>query len=810
MRILHLITLMSAITACRSNNKATDKRSTDQPSTNAELALGTVEGTIIDQLAENFTEGWSERQVFLQKKSEKGKMPDFIKLALSDDELSQVHHGDEVRIKGDVGSTPEAGLTLFSADEIEVIKPANDGLQLTAAINGDVKVGVVIITQNNLTTVQGTTANLQQQIFDGPNSVKNYYAKLSHYNPQTGTGINLVGTMLGVVNLPTDLDYFGSCLTNQMKLKAKEILNGGPGATTDITKQFAQMIYVALPPNNCTVGGLAVVGEAIIVSNAPSGDIGPIEYPHVIAHELGHAMMQWTHAAGYGAEYGESWEPMGRNGGGLFYDASPNPGHQILGHVLDATDNLEVTAPGVFHVDALNGTPGTLKVLTIPRPNGNVLTVHYRTNLGLDARLTTDPQNTQPHLFNHPPNYTAIGAYLPAGNPGCFVTSPPNCLKGVIDTYWFGDLLDGQSFTDTDSGVIITQVSHDAVGANIQVDFNPAVKGLVHVAPTVTALHTSGVANPSLYWNGPYSWNISITNNDPVGFPPSLFGYLDTSTSPIKPSIPSMPNTLEPLVLIAPGETKNLAFVGTAPGDLTATPGPYTGMLQIWDNIAQEHLAQVQVTFNNKGSWDPSLPIPGAPPTPAPVPTPPPPPATLSKPIGVKATVTPAKQVSVAWTPNAAAQQIKNYQILRANFVIGTAVTPPFVDTTVKLGLTYSYTVKAVTTAGKVSVASLASSIKVPAPPAPVPAIPTAPKLVKATLTATKQVALTWTANVGAQLVTSYRIFRNNVQIGTSTTPSFTDTTVVPATAAYSYTVKAANSAAKISPASVTVKIIVK
>ena len=117
MRILHLIALMSAITACRSNNKTTDQRASDQPSTNAELALSSVEGTIIDQLAENFEEGWSERQVFLQKKSEKGKMPDFIKLALSEDELSQVHHGDEVRIKGDMGNTSEAGLTLFSADE---------------------------------------------------------------------------------------------------------------------------------------------------------------------------------------------------------------------------------------------------------------------------------------------------------------------------------------------------------------------------------------------------------------------------------------------------------------------------------------------------------------------------------------------------------------------------------------------------------------------------------------------------------------------------------------------------------------------
>ena len=86
----------------------------------------------------------------------------------------------------------------------------------------------------------------------------------------------------------------------------------------------------------------------------------------------------------------------------------------------------------------------------------------------------------------------------------------------------------------------------------------------------------------------------------------------------------------------------------------------------------------------------------------------------------------------------------------------------------------------------------------------PVPAgavAPAAPTNVAAPTVTSSNVTLSWTASTDNVPVTGYTVYRNGVQIGTTATTGYNDTTVAPSTA-YSYTVTATNGAAQTSPAS--------
>ncbi len=83
---------------------------------------------------------------------------------------------------------------------------------------------------------------------------------------------------------------------------------------------------------------------------------------------------------------------------------------------------------------------------------------------------------------------------------------------------------------------------------------------------------------------------------------------------------------------------------------------------------------------------------------------------------------------------------------------------------------------------------------------------PSQPANLAAPSVSAHQVSLTWTASTDNVPVTSYSVFRNNVLVGTTPTPSFTDTTVAPSSN-YSYTVTASNGAAQTSPPSTALPV---
>ena len=80
---------------------------------------------------------------------------------------------------------------------------------------------------------------------------------------------------------------------------------------------------------------------------------------------------------------------------------------------------------------------------------------------------------------------------------------------------------------------------------------------------------------------------------------------------------------------------------------------------------------------------------------------------------------------------------------------------------------------------------------------------PTAPTNLAATAIGPTRVDLTWTASTDEVGVTGYRVFRDGSQIGTSSTPTYSDTTASPG-ATFEYFVKAYDAAGNVSPPSET------
>ena len=172
--------------------------------------------------------------------------------------------------------------------------------------------------------------------------------------------------------------------------------------------------------------------------------------------------------------------------------------------------------------------------------------------------------------------------------------------------------------------------------------------------------------------------------------------------------------------------------------------------------------------------------------------------AATAAPTGVAATDgTSCSAVTVSWNAVAGAT---SYQIWR-NTVnnsgtatqIGTDTASPFDDTTAVASTTYFYWVRAVGSCGASAFSNADSGSRASG------SAPPSPSRVKATDNDCNAVTVTWRASSGA---TSYLIFRgtsNNsasaVQIGTSGTLSFVDTTAVPGTT-YQYWAKAANACA--------------
>jgi len=178
-------------------------------------------------------------------------------------------------------------------------------------------------------------------------------------------------------------------------------------------------------------------------------------------------------------------------------------------------------------------------------------------------------------------------------------------------------------------------------------------------------------------------------------------------------------------------------------------------------------------------------------------------------PSGLTEITTTTSLVSIQWNASTDNTAVSGYRVYRDGLHIDTSTTTSFSDTTVQPSTTYAYTVKAFDAASNVSAAS--SPLSVTTPVTLDTQAPTAPSNLQTVGATQNNVAISWNASTDNIAVSGYRVYRDGVQIGTSTTTSFNDSTVEP-NKTYSYTVRAFdavnNISAASSPLSVTAPIV--
>jgi chitodextrinase len=173
-----------------------------------------------------------------------------------------------------------------------------------------------------------------------------------------------------------------------------------------------------------------------------------------------------------------------------------------------------------------------------------------------------------------------------------------------------------------------------------------------------------------------------------------------------------------------------------------------------------------------------------------------------SVPTGLTATPASTSQINLSWTASTDPDSpVAGYNIYRNGTQVGTATGTTYSDTGLAANTSYSYTVSAYDPAGNVSAQSAAVSATTLADTTP-PSVPTG---LMATPASTSQINLSWTASTDPDSpVAGYKIYRNNMQVGTATGISYSDTGLI-ANTTYSYAVSAYDPAGNVSAQSASV-----
>jgi YD repeat-containing protein len=169
-------------------------------------------------------------------------------------------------------------------------------------------------------------------------------------------------------------------------------------------------------------------------------------------------------------------------------------------------------------------------------------------------------------------------------------------------------------------------------------------------------------------------------------------------------------------------------------------------------------------------------------------------------PTGLSASAASSTQVNLAWNAvsDTGGSGLAGYRIYRGGSHIANSSATSYSDTSVSASTAYSYTVAGYDNAGNTSAQSSPANATTPAPPDTT--APSVPSGVTTAVVGDNQVNISWSASTdtGGSGMAGYRIYRGGVQVGTSSTNSFADTTVSPFNS-YSYTIAAYDGAGNVS-----------
>jgi hypothetical protein len=166
-------------------------------------------------------------------------------------------------------------------------------------------------------------------------------------------------------------------------------------------------------------------------------------------------------------------------------------------------------------------------------------------------------------------------------------------------------------------------------------------------------------------------------------------------------------------------------------------------------------------------------------------------------PAGLTADPVSATAVTLGWTPPPDAD-VASYEVVRDGVVVGRPTQASWSDSGLTSATTYSYTVRAVDTAGNVSGNGAALAVTTATAVAD-STPPTSPTGLVARVVSPTQVRLNWQPGTDDVGVTGYQVSRDGVPVGTAAVFSYSDTTV--RAGAHTYAVTGRDAAGNLSPA---------
>src|SRR5207237_405229 len=175
-----------------------------------------------------------------------------------------------------------------------------------------------------------------------------------------------------------------------------------------------------------------------------------------------------------------------------------------------------------------------------------------------------------------------------------------------------------------------------------------------------------------------------------------------------------------------------------------------------------------------------------------------------SVPTGLTGTAVSATQINLTWNASTDNVAVTSYQVYLNDAMIANTAVTSFQHTGLTAGTTYNYRVSAADAVPNYS-GWTATPVSATTPAAPDTTAPSTPTGLLASATSSSQINLSWSASTDNVAVTGYKVFRNGVQIATTSALSYVNTGLSPATT-YSFTVAAfdaaGNSSAQSAPVS--------
>src|SRR6266446_1519389 len=141
-----------------------------------------------------------------------------------------------------------------------------------------------------------------------------------------------------------------------------------------------------------------------------------------------------------------------------------------------------------------------------------------------------------------------------------------------------------------------------------------------------------------------------------------------------------------------------------------------------------------------------------------------------SVPTGLTASPVSISQINLSWTSSTDNVGVTGYRVFRNGSQIAQVTGTSYSNTGLTPATTYSYTVAAYDAAGNVSAQSSAVVGTTQSVDTTAPSVPTG---LTATAVSPSQINLSWTASTDNVGVVGYRVFRDTVQVATSTATSY-------------------------------------